>query len=232
MAHRRGAGSATPIFRPTHVLPELRDRHSVRARTGSGCGRLHDRAHARRGWCGGRVPRPSGGPRPPGCGEGVASWRRGRAGVAAVSSGGDDDRPFVRPPELGDRVYGRAVPGRSSVPRHRVPRPWVLSDIIAAEGPLPPATVARVGVAVADALIAAHELGSSTATSNRETCCWIDTAGSSSLSSGSRRCSAGSRRRPTSSCSRPSTWRPKPCAANPTARGATSTAWRPPWRRP
>ena len=34
-----------------------------------------------------------------------------------------------------------------------------LSDVIAAEGPLPPATVATVGVAVADALIAAHELG-------------------------------------------------------------------------
>ena len=34
-----------------------------------------------------------------------------------------------------------------------------LSDVIAAEGPLPPATVAKVGVAVADALMAAHELG-------------------------------------------------------------------------
>ncbi len=34
-----------------------------------------------------------------------------------------------------------------------------LSDVIAAEGPLPPATVAKVGVAVADALGAAHALG-------------------------------------------------------------------------
>jgi serine/threonine-protein kinase PknK len=34
-----------------------------------------------------------------------------------------------------------------------------LSDVIAAEGPLPPSTVARVGVAVADALVAAHALG-------------------------------------------------------------------------
>jgi tRNA A-37 threonylcarbamoyl transferase component Bud32 len=34
-----------------------------------------------------------------------------------------------------------------------------LSDVIAAEGPLPPATVAKVGVAVADALEAAHALG-------------------------------------------------------------------------
>ena len=34
-----------------------------------------------------------------------------------------------------------------------------LSDVIAAEGPLPPASVATVGVAVADALMAAHELG-------------------------------------------------------------------------
>jgi hypothetical protein len=34
-----------------------------------------------------------------------------------------------------------------------------LSDVIAAEGPLPPATVAKVGVAVADALVAAHTLG-------------------------------------------------------------------------
>ena len=34
-----------------------------------------------------------------------------------------------------------------------------VSDVIAAEGPLPPATVAKVGVAVADALVAAHSLG-------------------------------------------------------------------------
>jgi tRNA A-37 threonylcarbamoyl transferase component Bud32 len=34
-----------------------------------------------------------------------------------------------------------------------------LSDVIAADGPLPPATVAKVGVAVADALVAAHALG-------------------------------------------------------------------------
>ena len=34
-----------------------------------------------------------------------------------------------------------------------------LSDVIVAEGPLRPATVATVGVAVADALMAAHELG-------------------------------------------------------------------------
>ena len=34
-----------------------------------------------------------------------------------------------------------------------------LSDVIAAEGSLPPATVAKVGVAVADALVAAHALG-------------------------------------------------------------------------
>jgi len=34
-----------------------------------------------------------------------------------------------------------------------------LADVVAADGPLPPATVARIGVAVADALIAAHGIG-------------------------------------------------------------------------
>lgn len=35
----------------------------------------------------------------------------------------------------------------------------LLSDVVAADGPLPPDRAAEVGVAVTDALFAAHELG-------------------------------------------------------------------------
>jgi hypothetical protein len=53
---------------------------------------------------------------------------------------------------------GRAPSGRHYLVTEYLDR-GSLDDVIAAEGPLPPIEVARIGVAIADALIAAHELG-------------------------------------------------------------------------
>ena len=61
-------------------LPQLRDRHGVGPRNGSGTGRLHDPAHARPRWCSCRhtshVRRPS------------TDWSRSRYGVAASETSG------------------------------------------------------------------------------------------------------------------------------------------------
>jgi len=60
-----------------------------------------------------------------------------------------------------------------------------LSDEIARGGPLPPERVAAIGLALLDALVAAHRPGSCTETSSRATCCWPPTAWCSATS-GSR----------------------------------------------
>jgi serine/threonine protein kinase len=107
-----------------------------------------------------------------------------------------------------------------------------LSDVIAAEGPLPPATVARVGVAVADALMAAHALG----ILHRDVKpgnVLLDRHGRIKLGDfGIARLLSGHSTSTTDLIAfTPEHVAPETLRGDATARGATSTAWPQHWRR-